>query len=58
MEDAGVLKREARNGSLLYLVDFPVAKFAKNSPVTGPNLNPLPVDKLNCLHICSTRTNT
>ena len=33
---------EAKNGLLQNLFSFPVAKLAKNSPVTGPSLNPLP----------------
>ena len=36
---------EAKNGLWLNFVLFPVAIFAKNSPVTGPSLNPEPLEK-------------
>ena len=36
-------KRDAWNGFPSNFVGFPDTKSAKNSPVTGPNLNPLPV---------------
>ena len=36
---------EAMNGFGLNFVLFPVAIFAKNSPVTGPSLNPEPLEK-------------
>ena len=35
---------EAMNGFGLNFVLFPVAIFAKNSPVTGPSLNPEPLE--------------
>ena len=37
--------REAANGSTAYFGHFPTTKVAKNSPVTGPNLNPLPFEE-------------
>ena len=39
--------REAANGSTAYFGHFPTTKVAKNSPVTGPNLNPLPFEVKN-----------
>ena len=36
---------EAMNGFGLNFVLFPVAIFARNSPVTGPSLNPEPSGK-------------
>lgn len=37
---------EAMNGFGLNFVLFPVAIFAKNSPVTGPSLNPEPLRRI------------
>ena len=39
------VKREALKGLRSNFVGFPEAKSAKNSPVTGPSLNPLPIRK-------------